>query len=171
MTWSLGTLVTYCCMQITPRCRDLERKMCCCLAVVAQWIECWPANWEVGSSIPCQGTCLCCRPGPSLGVSHWCFSRSLSPSLLLSLKVNKICCCLSGFSGLPELSWVLAWLSSALAVICRLDWARWPRWVLTWLSSGSPAGLSTWAPPCGLSIWPDCHSVWQFVPTAGVSGE
>lgn len=54
-------------------------------------------------------------------------------------------------SRLPGLSWVLAGLSPALAVIWRLDWAGWPGWVLTRLSSGS-SGLSPWAPPCGLSM-------------------
>ena len=37
------------------------------LAGVAQWIECWPANQRVASSIPSQSTCLGCRPGPQLG--------------------------------------------------------------------------------------------------------
>ena len=31
------------------------------LAGVAQWIERRPANQRVASSIPRQGTCLCCR--------------------------------------------------------------------------------------------------------------
>ena len=34
------------------------------LAGVAQWSEGWPANQRVASSIPSQGTCLGCRPGP-----------------------------------------------------------------------------------------------------------
>ena len=34
------------------------------LAGVAQWIERWPANQRVASSIPSQGTCLGCWPGP-----------------------------------------------------------------------------------------------------------
>ena len=34
------------------------------LAGVAQWIECRPANQRVASSIPSQGTCLGCGPGP-----------------------------------------------------------------------------------------------------------
>ena len=37
------------------------------LASVAQWIECQSANWKVTSSIPCQGTCQGCGPGPQLG--------------------------------------------------------------------------------------------------------
>ena len=32
--------------------------------VLAQWIECQPANQRVASSIPSQGTCLACGPGP-----------------------------------------------------------------------------------------------------------
>ena len=34
------------------------------LASGAQWIECQPANQGVVGSIPSQGTCLGCRPGP-----------------------------------------------------------------------------------------------------------
>ena len=34
------------------------------LADVAQWIECWPLNRRVAGSIPSQGTCLGCQPGP-----------------------------------------------------------------------------------------------------------
>ena len=34
------------------------------LAGVAQWIECQPANQKVTGSVPSQGTCLGCRPGP-----------------------------------------------------------------------------------------------------------
>ena len=37
------------------------------LAGVAQWTECWPANQRVTGSIPSQGTCLGCKPGPSRG--------------------------------------------------------------------------------------------------------
>ena len=37
------------------------------LAGVAQWIECQPANQRVSGSIPSQGTCLGCRPGPQWG--------------------------------------------------------------------------------------------------------
>ena len=36
-------------------------------AGVAQWIERWPANQRVAHSIPSQGTCLGCRPGPPVG--------------------------------------------------------------------------------------------------------
>ena len=34
------------------------------LAGVAQWTECWPANQSLAGSIPSEGTCLGCRPGP-----------------------------------------------------------------------------------------------------------
>ena len=34
---------------------------------VAQWIECRPTNQRVSGSIPGQGTCLDCGPGPQLG--------------------------------------------------------------------------------------------------------
>ena len=37
------------------------------LAGVAQWIERQPANQKVPGSIPSQGTCLGCGPGPQLG--------------------------------------------------------------------------------------------------------
>ena len=68
------------------------------LAGVTQWIECWPRNQKVDGLIPCQGTCLDYGPGSQLGVcerqpidislTHQYFS--LSPSLPLSLKINKI---------------------------------------------------------------------------------
>ena len=34
------------------------------LAGAAQWIECGPSNQRVAGSIPSQGTCLGCGPGP-----------------------------------------------------------------------------------------------------------
>ena len=37
------------------------------LAGVAQWIECRPVNPRVAGSIPSQGTCLDCWPGPWWG--------------------------------------------------------------------------------------------------------
>ena len=37
------------------------------LAGVAQWIEYRPANQRVTDSIPSQGTCLGCGPGPQVG--------------------------------------------------------------------------------------------------------
>ena len=65
----------------------------------AQWVEHHPANQKVTGWIPSQGTCLGCRPGPQSGacesqpidasLAHQCFSPCLSPSLPLSLKINK----------------------------------------------------------------------------------
>ena len=66
------------------------------LAGVAQWIERWPEKQRVTSSIPSQDTCLGCGPGcPAGGAQHrettyGCFCPSLSPSLPLPLKINKI---------------------------------------------------------------------------------
>ena len=56
------------------------------MAGVAQWIEHQPANERVASWIPCQGTCLGCRPGPQL----WAHERQANtdvslPHFLLSL--------------------------------------------------------------------------------------
>ena len=67
-------------------------------AGVAHRTEPQLANQSVTYSILGQGTCLGCGPGPWLGacerhpicVSLTCFSPSLSPSLPLSLKINKI---------------------------------------------------------------------------------
>ena len=42
-------------------------KISLALAGVAQWIDCWTANQKVSSSIPSQGTCLGCGPGPCRG--------------------------------------------------------------------------------------------------------
>ena len=41
-----------------------DKKVLLALAGVAQWIECWPANHKVTGSIPSQGPCLGCGPGP-----------------------------------------------------------------------------------------------------------
>ena len=64
------------------------------LAGVAQWIECQPMNQRVPGSIPSQGTCLGCGPGPQWGGyvrgNHTLMFLSLSSSLALSLKINKI---------------------------------------------------------------------------------
>ena len=62
------------------------------LAGVAQWIECWPVNQRVAGSIPSQGTCLGCRPGPQQEACEKqphikCFSPLLLP---FSLKINKL---------------------------------------------------------------------------------
>ena len=53
-------------------CRNQNRfcwlKSIIALAGVAQWIECHPGNQRFTGSIPSQGTCLGCRPGPQLRV-------------------------------------------------------------------------------------------------------
>ena len=56
---------------------------------VAQWIESRPANQRVTSLIPSQGTCQGCRPGPQLGMRKRQPHIDFSPSLPLSLKINK----------------------------------------------------------------------------------
>ena len=38
------------------------------LAGMVQWIKCQPVNQKVAGSIPSQGTCLGCGPGPQCGV-------------------------------------------------------------------------------------------------------
>ena len=50
------------------------------LTGMAQWIEHQPVNWKVTGSIPSQGTCLGCRPGPQMGVcERQPINISLSP--------------------------------------------------------------------------------------------
>ena len=59
------------------------------LAGVAQWIEPWPVNQKVASSIPTHGTCLGCgarslvgaceRQQMNISLACWCFSPSLPP--------------------------------------------------------------------------------------------
>ena len=65
---------------------NIERRA---LAGVAQWIECLPVNQRVVSSIPSQGTCLGCGPGPQQGVcerqSHTDVSLPLFPPPFPSL--------------------------------------------------------------------------------------
>ena len=62
------------------------------LTGVAEWVGHCPANQKVDSLIPGQSTYLGCRPGPwSRSVreaADRCFSPSLSPSLLLSIKIK-----------------------------------------------------------------------------------
>ena len=63
------------------------------LAGVAQWIERPPSNQRVAGSIPSQGTCLGCRPGPSEGHmrgNHTLMFLSFSFSLPSPLSKNKI---------------------------------------------------------------------------------
>ena len=50
--------------QVLPR--TAQWKLPSALAEVAQWIESWPMNRKVASSVPSQGTCLGCGPGPQL---------------------------------------------------------------------------------------------------------
>ena len=63
------------------------------LAGVVQWIEHWPANQRLSSSIPSQGTCLGCRPGPQWRMHERQPQIDVSLPLFLppfpSLKVNK----------------------------------------------------------------------------------
>ena len=62
-------------------------------AGVAQWIDHWPANQRVASSIPSQGTCLGCGPGPQWGALERQPHTDVSLPLFLppfpSLKINK----------------------------------------------------------------------------------
>ena len=62
------------------------------LTGVAQWVGHYPASQGVTGSIPRQGTCLGCRPGPWLGtgvqeMADRCFS--LSPSFPFLKSKNK----------------------------------------------------------------------------------
>ena len=53
---------------------------------VAQWIECWPLNQKVTSSIPTEGTCLGCGPG---GVMQEATDQCISCTLMfLSLSIS-----------------------------------------------------------------------------------
>ena len=52
------------------------------LAGVAPWVEHWPANQKVAGSIPSQGTCLGCWPGPWSGA---CERQPVDVSLPLLL--------------------------------------------------------------------------------------
>ena len=69
---------------------NMLKKNIVALASVAQWIEYWPVNRKVAVSIPSQSTCLSCRSGnQSMYLSHIDVSLPPSPSLPLSLKINK----------------------------------------------------------------------------------
>ena len=50
-----------------PCCAKAASRQAPALDGVAQWIEHRPGDRKVISSIPCQGTCLGCGPGPQLG--------------------------------------------------------------------------------------------------------
>ena len=56
------------------------------LAGVAQRIERWPANQRVTGSIPSQGTCLGCRPGPQGGVVRG--NHTVIETMFLSLSFS-----------------------------------------------------------------------------------
>ena len=64
------------------------------LAGVAQWTERLTAKQRVASSIPSQGTCLGCRPGPHCRVLERQMHIDVSFPLFLrpfsSIKINKI---------------------------------------------------------------------------------
>ena len=64
------------------------------LAGVAQWFECRPVKQGVTGSIPSQGTCLGCGPGPQWGVreglSHTDVSSRLSLPSPLEIKMKSI---------------------------------------------------------------------------------
>ena len=49
---------------MVPESKKVLKKDWGALAGVAQWTECRPANQRVSGSVPSQGTCLGCRPGP-----------------------------------------------------------------------------------------------------------
>ena len=65
------------------------------MAGVDQCIECQPMNQKASGSIPGQGTCLGCQPGPQLGTCKWqpidttLIHQCFSPFLPLPLKTNK----------------------------------------------------------------------------------
>ena len=54
------------------------------------WIEHWPENQWVASSIPSQSTCLGCRPGPQQGAHERQLHIDVSLLLSLSLPLSKI---------------------------------------------------------------------------------
>ena len=76
-----------------PVLSEHENKVCLALDGVTQWIEHRPANQRVAGSIPIQGTCLGCGPGPQEGAlerHHTLMSLSLSFSLPSPFsKINK----------------------------------------------------------------------------------
>ena len=64
------------------------------VAGVVQWIEHQPENQRVVGSVPSQGTCLGCRPGPQYRACERQPHIDVSLPLFLlpfhSLKINKI---------------------------------------------------------------------------------
>ena len=51
-------------VRVTNPFENLIKAMNPALAGAAQWIECCLENQKVAGSIPSQGTCLGCGPGP-----------------------------------------------------------------------------------------------------------
>ena len=72
---------------------QIRKTMLFALAGEAQWIEHQPVNQRVASSIPSQGICLGCRPGPQQGACgrqpHIDVSFPLFLPPFPSLKINK----------------------------------------------------------------------------------
>ena len=52
---------------IPVKCKMYLKLAMATLAGGAQWIEHWPAKWQVFSLIPGWGICLGCGPGPQFG--------------------------------------------------------------------------------------------------------
>ena len=81
-----------------PKEKTFQKSSHSALAGVTRWSEPQPVNRREARSIPRQGTCLGCGPGPQLracerqpvnvSLTHERFSRSRSPSLLFFLKLN-----------------------------------------------------------------------------------
>ena len=65
------------------------RKMCSALTGVAQLVGCHPTRRKVASSIPGQGTCHVFAVQSQVGYVGEATDRCFSPSLPLSLKLNK----------------------------------------------------------------------------------
>ena len=89
LSWWLSTKFKY-----IPCYNRLLRKFSPALAGVAQWTEQQTVKQRVASSIPSQGTCLGCGPGPQQGVCerqpHIDVSLPLSPFFSPSLKINQV---------------------------------------------------------------------------------
>ena len=54
------------------------------------WVLCWPTNQSVTGSIPGQGTCLGCGPGPQLGAHKRLLHIDVSFFSLPTLSKNKV---------------------------------------------------------------------------------
>ena len=87
----LGTDTTHLVRGKTDQEPDI-RRLSLAMAGVAQWTECRPRNQRVAGSIPSQGTCLGCKPGPQVVCEmqpHIDVSLPLFLSPCPSLKVRK----------------------------------------------------------------------------------